>query len=472
MQKVITRFAPSPTGKLHVGNIRTAVFAYLWAKHNNGKFLLRIEDTDRERFIPEAIEYIEESLKWLGLSYDGKVVYQSKRKNIHKKYAEQLVDNGLAYKCFCSKERLTKLRAKQIEKKLPPGYDGKCRNLTKEEIKKLQNEGRPHVIRFKMPHKGKAIWNDGIRGKMEIDYNISDDQIILKADGFPTYHLASIIDDHEAGITDVIRGEEWIPSTPKHIAIYKAFGWDTPRFSHMPHIIGIDKKKLSKRHGDTAILDYKEQGYLPEAMLNFLALLGWNDGTEKEIFNCQELIKYFSLKRVSKAPAVFDIEKLNWINGQYIRKSDNDKLKRVIKELYPNSKITSKNNFDRILEIEKSRLITLYDITKGIDYYVKKPKYDKSLLVFKKSSIDATSKGLKATYEKLLKNTWPKEIIDFNNLLIEIVSKNNLSNGDVFWPVRVALSGLEKSPSPSELMWVLGKKESLNRISYALDVLK
>lgn len=471
MSKVVTRFAPSPTGKLHLGNIRTAVFAYLWAKHNNGKFLLRIEDTDRERFVPESIEYIENALNWLGLNYDGKKIYQSDRKEIHKEYAEKLVEEGKAYKCFCSKERLSKLRAEQEKQKVPPGYDGKCRNLSAEEVGKLEKENKNYVIRFAMPKEGKAVWEDAIRGKIEIEYSVSDDQVILKADGFPTYHLASIIDDNEAGVTDVIRGEEWISSTPKHLAIHEALGFKPPRYAHMPLIVGPDKKKLSKRHGDTAVMDYMEKGYLPETVLNFLALLGWNDGTEKELFSHKELLKSFEIERVVKAPAVFDIDKLNWLNGQYIRTSQIANLKKQIANLYPAADIIKLENFDRILEVEKNRLITLEDITKDTDYFIKLKKYNPKLLVFKKSNKSDTKKGLTNALSHIVNARWQDNVEALNRILIEVVSESGLSNGDVFWPIRVALSGREKSPSPAELLWVLGQEESVKRIKKAIELL-
>ncbi|MBW6431745.1 glutamate--tRNA ligase [Patescibacteria group bacterium] len=468
-KEVVTRFAPSPTGKPHVGNIRTAIFAYLWAKHNQGKFLLRIEDTDRARLDPSSQKYIEESLAWLGLDYDEEMVFQSDRKNIHQDYANTLINKGAAYKCFCSKERLEKLREDQTKKKLPPGYDGLCRELTKEEIKK--NESTPYVIRFKMPKSGKAVWNDGIRGKMAIDYKIADDPVIIKSDGWPTYHLASVIDDHEQEITDVIRGEEWISSTPKHIALYEAFNWKTPRFNHMPHINGPDGSKLSKRHGDTAILDYREKGYLPDAIFNFLALLGWNDGTEKEIFTRDELIKTFEIERIGRSPAVFDIKKLDWMDGQYIRASQTANLKKQITTLYPEEKIVKSDIFDKVLEVEKSRLSKLSDILEKTEHYITPSVYKTELLVFKKSNKEDTLRGLEAAMAKLEKGEWPKTAKRLNNLLAEIVNKTDLSNGDVFWPVRVALSGEEKSASPPELLWVIGKKESLERIKRAIKKL-
>jgi glutamyl-tRNA synthetase len=320
--------------------------------------------------VPESLEYNEESLKWLGIKYDGEKKFQSDRLDLYQKAAENLVAEGKAYKCFCTPERLEAMRKEQEAKKEAPHYDRCCLRLTSEEIAAKEEAGEKSVIRFKMPDSGKAVWEDLVRGKIEIDYSTQDDPIILKSDGWPTYHLANIVDDHEMNITNVIRGEEWIPSTPKHLALYDAFDWKAPSFAHLPVILGSDKSKLSKRHGDTAILDYCEKGYLPEAMVNFLALLGWNPGTTEEIFTMQELEKQFDIKRVQKAPAVFDIEKLNWLNGIYIRKMDNKELATRINEIMPDLKITKLNNFDRILEVEKSRLTTLRDIENGAEFFL------------------------------------------------------------------------------------------------------
>jgi glutamyl-tRNA synthetase len=471
MSKVITRYAPSPTGNPHVGNIRTAIYAYLWAKHNKGKFLLRIEDTDRERLIPESVQSIEESLSWIGANYDEEKIFQSSRREIHHKYAEQLLKKGAAYKCFCTKERLEKLREEQTKEKLPPGYDGHCRDLTPEEILGLE-EKQKYVIRFKMPKKGKAEWLDGVRGRMAIDFSISDDPIIIKSDGWPTYHLASVIDDHESGVTDVIRGEEWISSTPKHLALYDSFQWKPPLFSHMPQINGPDGKKLSKRHGDTALLDYRERGYLPEAIFNFLALLGWNDGTEKEFFTTDELVESFDIGRIGKSSAIFDIEKLNWMNGHFIRNLTTEELGKRIKSLLPDSDITKNPNFNRILEVEKTRLTTLLDIEKDTGFFISLPQYNPEMLIFKKSTKEDTIEGLSEVLRYFKVAKWPETVEGFNNALAEIVEKGKLGNGDLYWPARVALSGAEKSASPAELLWVLGKEEATERISLALSSLK
>lgn len=468
---VITRYAPSPTGNPHVGNIRTAIFAYLHARSQGGKFLLRIEDTDRARFVPEAVKYIEDSLHWLGIEYDDEKKFQSGRLPLYKEHADRLLKEGRAYKCFCSSERLDALRSKQQEKGVPTGYDKKCRYLSREEVAELEASGEGFVIRFAMPEEGTAVWKDLVRGDVKIEFALSDDPVIIKSDGWPTYHLANVVDDHEMAVTDVIRGEEWIPSTPKHIALYDAFGWNSPKFGHLPLIIGPDRAKLSKRHGDTAILDYKDKGYLPEAMLNFLATLGWNDGTEQELFTREELILKFNVTRIAKSPAVFDIDKLNWLNGQYVRKYENEQLTDLIAETIPNLRLLKQPNFDKILTVEKSRLIILTDIAEDTDFYLKISDYDPNIIIFKKSTPESTKKGLMSFYEALDKTKSDLNMDEYHNLLETVVKENSLNNGDVFWPVRVALSGKEKSPSPVELLWVFGKDESIKRLKKAIELI-
>lgn len=469
---VKTRFAPSPTGKPHVGNIRSAIFAFLYAKSKNGEFIVRIEDTDRERFVEGAIEYIEESLRWLGIVWDDeKKVHQSERLDVYKRYADTLLSEGRAYKCFCSKERLTSLREKQTKEGRPPGYDSYCRSLTEKEIEKKEKEGQKSVIRFKIPAEPKEIvWDDTVRGKVSIRTDIQEDFIIMKSDGYPTYNFANVIDDHDMEITDVIRGEEFIPSTPKHILLYMALGWKPPTFSHLPVIIGADKKKLSKRHGDTAILDYKESGYLADTMLNFLALLGWNDGTTQEIFTREELVKKFDLKRVGKSPAVFDIERLNWINGEKIRAMNISDLVKELGSFNPEFlKGKESKLVERSLTVMQTRMVTLKDFTENADYFFQDIDYSAKILIFGKSTKESTLRGLKGA----LKAT--EDIKDINSpddastLLKVAVESEGLSNGDVFWPVRVALSGQEKSPSPNEIMWALGKDETLKRIKDAIN---
>ena len=339
-----TRFAPSPTGLLHIGGLRTALFSYLIAKKNSGKFILRIEDTDQERFVEGGIENIIRSLKWAGIDVDegvdiegkgergkgkeGVIVQkgengpyiQSERLDIYQKHIQKLLDGGHAYYCFCSKERLEELRKAQEVNKQPTLYDGHCRNLTAEELQKKLAEKQTYVVRMKMPKEGTVKFVDLIRCEVEFKNELIDDQVLLKSDGFPTYHLAHIVDDHLMGITHVIRGEEWLPSVPKHLKLYEMFGWELPQFAHIPLLVNEQKQKLSKRHGDVSVEDFINKGYLPEAMVNFIAFLGWNPGGDREIFSLKELEKEFSLEKVGKSAAVFNREKLDWYNAQYIRK--------------------------------------------------------------------------------------------------------------------------------------------------------
>ena len=450
-----TRFAPSPTGELHIGGARTALFAYLFAKSQGGEFLLRIEDTDRERFVERATERIIESLKWLGITPDNieKPMIQSERLEEYKKHAFDLVRAGHAYICTCTKEMLEKDREEQIKSGVAPRYEGHCRKLKTKSEKLKAIEGK-YIIRMKMPDEGKIIVDDLIRGKVEFDASLLDDQIILKSDGFPTYHLASVIDDHEMGITHVIRAEEWLSSTPKHLKLYQMFGWDAPEFAHLPMILGPDHKKLSKRHGATSISDHKAEGYLPEALVNFMAFLGWNPKDDsKQYFSLQELTEEFKIKNVNKSAAVFDIEKLRSLNEYYLRTYELTNLKTKERLTEGESGLIKRGGYKTLKEAE--------------DYLQKlrkTPEYDPKSLIFKKSSEETTKKGLELACEKLSScERWESESIQRS--LAEAV-------GEVFWPVRVALSGEEKSPSPVELMVALGKGESVKRVKEAIKKLK
>jgi glutamyl-tRNA synthetase len=472
--KYITRFAPSPTGNPHIGNIRTALFDYLSARATKGKFILRIEDTDRERFVPEAVDYIHQSLEWLNLAYDGEVIFQSDRLKIYQSNVQDLLDKGLAYKCFCTTERLNNLKESQEKAKKAPMYDRKCLSLTKEDVAEKEKNSEPFVVRFKIPASPKKIsWVDKVRGGITIATATLDDFIILKSDKWPTYNFAHIIDDHEQEINLVIRGEEFVPSTPKYILLYQALGWEHPEYAHIPLTIGNDHKKLSKRHGDTAILDYKDKGYLPETMINFLALLGWNpgDGSTEEIFSLEELEKIFSVDRIGKSSAVFDLERLDWMNGVWIRKLNVKDLTSRLISFIPRLDKINRAFLERVVTVEQNRLKTLEEFNDISRFYFDLPSYEPDLLVFKKSSLEATRSGLETTL-KCLGQVEPVDVDQFNNILAGIVSNNKLNNADVYWPVRVALSGQERSPSPAELLWVFGKDESLKRLSRALDRIK
>jgi glutamyl-tRNA synthetase len=471
-KEVITRFAPSPTGEMHIGNVRTALFEYLTAKGQGGKFLMRIEDTDRERFVEGSSERIIESLKWLGIYPENldNLIVQSQRLEIYREAAFKLVEEGKAYICTCSKEKLEAERKKQEAEKRPTGYAGTCRelNISPDEVK----EGE-YVIRMKMPKEGKVVVPDLIRGDVEFDLALSDDQVILKSDGFPTYHLAAIIDDHEMGITDVIRGEEWLSSTPKHLILYQMFGWEPPRFGHLPLILATDRTKLSKRHGAVSLTEYRNLGYLPEAIVNFLALLGWNPGDEREYFTLAELEKAFSIARVQKSPAIFNIDKLNNINEHYIQSKISEILSQNDEE-----KIGNFLSDFGVAGLKSGELELLgrggyKTLREAADYILKlrlAPEYPAEMLVFKKSTKEATLKALKEVESRIRNNeSWDSPSLQ--DTLASVVAENGLTNGDVFWPARVALSGEEKSPSPVELMIALGKEESLSRLEKAFEKL-
>lgn len=462
-----TRFAPSPTGELHIGGVRTALFAYLFAKSQGGEFLLRIEDTDRERFVEGSADRIIEVLKWLGMVPDNINNYpvQSDRLEVYKKHAFDLVRAGHAYICTCSKEKLAEDHERQTKDGTPPKYEGHCRtaDLKLEDMK----EGC-YVIRMKMPKGEKMAVDDLIRGRVEFDTSLIDDQVILKSDGFPTYHLAVVVDDSEMGITHVIRGEEWLPSTPKHLMLYKYFGWNPPQFAHLPVILGTDKKKLSKRHGATSAMGYKEMGYLPEALINFLALLGWNPKDEREEFTLFELEKEFKLENVNKSGAIFDIEKLSHINAEKLKKLEPVKLRELMAEFGTNDLSDGE-----IALVQRGGYKTLKEAAEYVAQLRSGSDYDASMLVFRKSDREHTQKGLAAALEALQgigSQQFTNETIE--QALLRAVDSNGFSNGDVFWPVRVALSGEEKSPSPVELAVALGKDKTIERIKKALELVR
>lgn len=486
-----TRFAPSPTGYLHVGGLRTALYAYLIAKKNNGNFILRIEDTDRERFVEGATENLLRSLAWAGIKPDEGVIFsedkkrieqigkngpyiQSERLEIYKKYVDQLINEEKAYYCFCSKERLEELRKIQEVNKQPTGYDGYCRNLSLEEVEKRIANNEKYVIRMKMPREGITKFTDLIRGEIEFKNELIDDQVIFKADGFPTYHLAVVIDDHLMEITQVIRGEEWLSSTPKHLVLYKMFGWQPPQFAHLPLLLNPDKSKLSKRQGDVAVEDYRDKGYLPEALLNFVAFLGWNPGTEKEIFSLAELIQNFSLERVNKAGAVFNLDKLNWYNKEYLKIIDEKRLLDLCGPLLEEKYSISNSQFSisKVIALEKERATTLLELVKNLRFIFEDLPYESDVLVWKKDNQEGTKNKLQELYNYL--NTlsvqeWTKDNLD--KKVGEWIKEKDYGVGNVLWPMRVALAGQKNSPGPYEIAEVLGKEKSLERINKAIKKL-
>jgi glutamyl-tRNA synthetase len=464
-EPIITRFAPSPTGELHIGSARTALFAYLAAKVSGGKLYLRIEDTDRGRYVEGSEFRLIEALDWFGIEIENKdnIVFQSKRLPIYKSHAFDLVKAGKAYVCTCTKERLTESRATLEAAGKLPRYDGHCRELSLDP-EKLE-EGT-FVIRLKMPETGKVVVNDLVRGDVEFDLSLFDDQILYKSDGYPTYHLASVVDDHEMGINYVLRAEEWLSSTPKHIVLYEAFGWRAPKFGHFSMILATDRSKLSKRHGAASIEEFRCLGYLKEAIINFTALMGWNPKTERELFTLAELEKEFKIENLNRAPAVFDINKLNSFNEHYIV----EKIKNAPAEMV---KLLKEYGLASISDTELDLIgrgghTTLKEAAEYILELRKTPEYDGAILIFKKSDKEKTVMGLTASLEKLSKiEKWETDTLQ--ETLSSVVADNMLTNGDVFWPVRVALSGAEKSPSPVELLVALGKEESIKRIETALE---
>lgn len=502
-KKVRVRFAPSPTGYLHVGGLRTALYNYLFAQKNKGVFALRIEDTDRTRYVEGAVEGLIKSLRWANLdwsegpmldgengtessSYPGvKEVgefgpyVQSERLEIYKKYAEQLVAEGKAYYCFCEPQRLEQMREQQIKDKKAPMYDRYClANVSPEEINQKLKENCPATIRLKVPKDETIVFEDIVRGKVSFSTNTIDDQVLLKSDGFPTYHLANVVDDHMMDITHVLRAEEWLPSTPKHILLYRAFGWEIPEFAHLPQLLSVDKKKLSKRMGDVAVDDYIKKGYLQEAIINFVALLGWNPGggSTQEIFSMEELIEKFELSKVHKAGAVFDIKKLDWINSQYIKKlSDEELLKNAKpffeqKEFFANASADRKTDeyITKVLIIEKERLAKFSDVGEENRFFFEDAVCEKSMLPWKTNDESQTTDALnksKEIFKSINENNWTLKEIE-EKLLAAAGDKR----GDLLWPLRVTLTAAQKSPSPFEVAWVLGRAESLARIEKALNL--
>lgn len=495
-KKIRVRIAPSPTGLWHIGNLRTALFNYLFVRQNGGDFVLRVEDTDQARLVPGSVENILEILNTSGMVVDegpylkdGQILEkgdfgpytQSKRLDLYKKHALELVDKKAAYYCFCTPERLTELRESQQAKKLAPRYDKHCLNLSESEISKRLQNNETYVIRLNVQQGEDIEFDDLVYGHVKISSRDVDDQILLKSDGFPTYHLAVVVDDNLMGITHVIRGEEWISSTPKHILLYRALGWAVPMYAHLPLLLGKSGKKLSKRENDVAVSDFFAKGYLPEALINFIALLGWNPKTEQEIFSLDELIKGFSFEKVNKAGAVFDMDRLDWINGLYIRQLQLSDLQKKIEPFLTQADIPQKDYPDEfiqaILGLERERLKKLSEIGDRVRYFFEVPDYNPEILVWKKSNREATKKNLEALHE-YIKNI-PADKFHKDLLETEIkkfLAEQNIPTGDALWPLRVALSGLEASPSPFEIMSAFGtltngKDIVLERIKKAIEKL-
>lgn len=471
------RFAPSPTGYLHVGGLRTALYNFLLAKKHNGKFILRIEDTDQSRRVEGAMENLIETLQWAGVEFDegpGKEgnygpYIQSQRLEIYRNHVKRLIETGKAYYCFCSPERLEEVRKHQTEAGLDPMYDRRCRNISREDAEKRVAAGEAHVVRLKVPLEGELTFTDEVRGEVTIQHKILDDQVLLKSDGFPTYHLAVVVDDYSMGITHVIRGEEWLPSTPKHILLYRAFGWELPKFAHLPLLLNPDKSKLSKRQGDVAVEDYRAKGYLKEALINFIAFLGWNPGGEREIFSLQELINEFSLERVGKTGAVFNIEKLNWYNQQHIKLQSAEQLLPLVKKIAEEKGISysSPDYLKQVIELMKERVVLLPDFVDSCPYFFADPvTYDESGKA--KNWKAETPNHLRTLMEKLS----ALQVFDASSIeqtLRATAEQYGISAGKLIHPMRLAISGVTNGPSLFHMAETLGKETVLRRLNTALE---
>ncbi len=510
--KVRTRFAPSPTGYVHIGSLRTALFSFLFARKHGGSHVLRIEDTDQTRLVEGAAENLVHVLHTLGVEFDEGFTYdaqtntlteqgnfgpylQSKRLDIYTRYITQLVDAGKAYHCYCSSERLEELRKEQTALKKPPMYDRHCRTLSESEREAAAAacaaEGRQPVIRLAVPEAGQTVIHDLVYGDITYENKTIDDQVLIKSDGFPTYHFAVVVDDHEMQISHVIRGEEWVPSTPKHLLLYEAFGWTPPAFAHLPLILNPDKSKLSKRQGDVAVEDFLNKGYLKEALVNFVAFLGWNPKSEKEIFSMAELITEFDLAKVNKSGAVLDMQKLDWLNGHYIKALPKETLAASLVPYWiaagelvatadgsytaPHlgNKVVNTSYLAAIASVEQERLKKLSDIAERTSYFFGELTYNPELLVWKKSTKEETLVNIgilqdwfSATGDETLHN--PQALQD---ALVGFVKENGYDTGSMLWPLRVALTGMQASPGPTEVAPILahafGKEFVLDRLAKA-----
>lgn len=488
-RKVKVRIAPSPTGDPHVGTAYIGLFNYAYAKHNGGEFILRIEDTDRTRFSADSEQQIFDAMKWLGLYYDeGPDVggdfgpyRQSERMGMYKKYADMLVDNGGAYCCFCTQERLTSLRERQVAMNQAPGYDGHCRKLTKEEIEQKKANNEPYIIRLKMPYDGQTIVKDMLRGDIVFENSKIDDQVLLKSDGFPTYHLANIVDDHLMGITDVIRAEEWIASTPKHVQLYKAFGWEEPKWYHMPLLRNADKTKISKRKNPVSLNYYRQEGYLKEAMLNFLALMGWSMPEDKEIFTLDEMINNFTFDRISLGGPVFDLVKLGWVNNHHMRLKDIKELTELalpyFEEKYDISNV-SMEDLQFIVEVLREGAHTLKELASLADIYFNDkfvlPQVTEEMNKKERKSVTRLLEAVESEKGKeainLFKQKIEKEEENIScerakQILQEVQDELNEGPAVALMPLRAVLTGKARGADLYTVIKIIGKTRILNRIS-------
>lgn len=479
--KIRTRFAPSPTGFMHVGNLRTALYAYLLTKSKGGDFILRIEDTDQERYVEGAVDIIYNTLRETGLIWDegpdiggnyGPYI-QSERRGLYREYAEKLVEAGKAYYCFCDEERLNKVRAICEAKKIPPKYDRHCLSLSKEEIKAKIDAGVPYVIRQLMPDSGTTSFEDAVFGTITVDNSTLDDMVLLKSDGLPTYNFANVIDDHLMGITHVIRGNEYLSSTPKYNLLYEAFGWEIPTYIHCPPVMRDHTHKLSKRDGDASYEDFINKGYLKEAIINYIALLGWSPQGEQEKFTLEELVENFDISGISKSPAIFDEAKLAWLNGEYIRDLSLAEFYEKAKPYYEGVITNPSIDTKKISELLQKRCEKLSDIPEQVDFFDNLPEYDIDLFTHKK--MKTNPENSKTSLEAIKKVLAETDDFSFDNLhekLMALVEELGLKNGQVLFPLRVAVSGKSFTPGGGiELAAILGKEETMKRIDKALEKL-
>ena len=487
MSKIRTRFAPSPTGRMHVGNLRTALYAYLIAKHEGGDFILRIEDTDQERYVDEALDIIYRTLDKTGLKHDegpdkdggvGPYV-QSERQaqGIYLKYAKQLIEEGKAYYCFCDKERLESLRqtitTESGETKEIVVYDKHCLHLSKEEVEEKLAAGIPYVIRQNSPTEGTTTFHDELYGDVTVPNQELDDMILIKSDGFPTYNFANVVDDHLMGITHVVRGNEYISSSPKYTLLYQAFGWEEPVYIHCPLITDENHQKLSKRSGHSSFEDLLEQGFVTEAVVNYVALLGWSPDSNQEIFSLEELVKEFDYHRINKSPSVFDINKLKWMNGEYLKAMDAEEFQKLVTP-YIKEVVTKDLDLSKICPLVQTRIEILPDVKELVDFFEELPDYSVEMYCHKKmkTNLENSLEILTEEYE-LLKDFDDWSLQALHDKLMEYIAGKEIKNGTGLWPVRTAVSGKQSTPGGAfEIMEILGKEESLRRMKIGIRKLQ
>lgn len=484
--EVRTRMAPSPTGEYHVGHIRTLMYNYAFARQNNGKFILRIEDTDRERYVPGAVERIQDVIKMMGFDWDEgpdtggpyAPYTQSERLDIYKKYALELVEKSHAYYCFCTEERLEKLREEQKASGTAfSKYDRLCLNLKKEEIEEKLKSGVPYVIRMKVPDKEDISFDDLILGKITINTRSIDDQVLIKTDGFPTYHMAVVVDDHLMKITHIMRGTDWVPSTPKHVLLYRFFGWEPPKFAHLPNLKEVEgTRKLSKRYGSVSVIEFLTEGYLPSALNNFLMFLGWNPGTEKEVYSMEEFIKDFSIEHIQKTDLVaFDRQKLLWLNGLYIRNLPSaelwDELKSWAKrfDVFLHGKDADEKKVYAVLELVKDRMKLLSEYNSLVHYFFEDPELEEAEL-FSYVSDEARGKEILESFKNIFSEVNDWEVQKLDTLAHEFIDDKEYKPKEAFMTLRIALTGETATPQIFDILGILGKEAVLKRLDSALKI--